>query len=172
LFQLYGVLCDALVISKDLNSATLYKELPRKLVEQRDFHDQHVLIMTLEFGFDKFDESDNAISFMGPSDPLDTSCAAFLHPVIRHMHNGETDEFHFGDSLLARWDRPHGKGGAVVSYHYSFQKWIEEKVGFDLNLPEPVSGGAYQEWSAEEIELWKKNNDYEKKQQPECLRPL
>ena len=96
LFQLWGVLCDTLVFSNDLQTATLYKELPLGVAKNRDYGDQHVLIMTLDFGFDKFDKRDSALQFMGPSDPLDTTCAAFLHPVIRHIHEGTTDEFHFG----------------------------------------------------------------------------
>ena len=108
---------------------------------------------------------------MGPSDPVDTSCAAFLHPVIRHIHNGEETEFHFGDSLLARWDRPHGDGGAVMSYHYLFQKWLETQLGIDLNLPEPVEGGPYRKWSQEEIAEWKLNNP-PTDAVSECVRPV
>jgi thioredoxin reductase/uncharacterized protein with PQ loop repeat len=153
LFQLYGVLCDVLVISKDLQQAILYEELPLKYVQQLKFADEHILFLTLEFGFDKFDES--SLTFMGPSDPLDTPCAAFLHPVVRHLHQGVTEEFHFGDSLLGRWDRPHGKGGAVMSYHYTFLKWLETRLGLNLNLPEPVEGGSYHKWSEAEIQQWK-----------------
>lgn len=170
LFQLYGVLCDILVVSPDRRHAILYQELPKTYVEQLDFGDQHVLMLTLEFGFEKFNES--SITFMGPSDPLDTSCAAFLHPVIRHMHQGMTEAFHFGDSLLARWDRPHGSGGAVMSYHYTFQKWVEEKLGLELNLPDPIAGGAYHEWSQEEIERWKKDHMEIEEPQVHCERPI
>ncbi len=170
LFQLYGVLCDILVVSADRQRATLYQELPKTYVEQLDFEGQHVLMLTLEFGFEKFKES--SITFMGPSDPLDTSCAAFLHPVIRHMYQGVTEEFHFGDSLLARWDRPHGKGGAVMSYHYTFQKWIEEKLGLELNLPEPIAGGAYREWSKEEIQRRQKDHMEVEEPQRHCVRPI
>ncbi|MDY6802257.1 MAG: NAD(P)-binding domain-containing protein [Cyanobacteriota bacterium] len=171
LFQLYGVLCDVLVVSRDFKEASYYRELPLKYVEEQDFGDRHVLILTLEFGFKKFSEP--SLSFMGPSDPLDTSCAAFLHPVIRYMSNGETDKFHFGDSLLARWDRPHGTGGAVMSYHYTFQKWLEEKLGLDLNLPEPTEGGAYHKWSEEELLQWQaKSMVYEPKEESPCKRPI
>ena len=169
LFQLYGVLCDVLVISENLKQATLYQELPLKHIQQMNFGDQHVLLLTLEFGFDKFDES--SITFLGPSDPLDTSCAAFLHPVIRHLHKGVTDEFHFGDSLLARWDRPHGTGGAIMSYHYTFQKWLEKKLGLNLNLPEPLEGGPFYEWSEEKIKQYKENQAMSKSSRP-CKRPI
>lgn len=169
LFQLYGVLCDTLVISEDLKQATLYQELPLKYAQQLEFEDQHVLILTLEFGFDKFDES--SITFMGPSDPLDTSCAAFLHPVIHYLHKGAIDKFHFGDSLLARWDRPHGKGGSVVSYHYAFQEWLERKLGLNLNLPDLVEGGSYYKWSEEEIKQWKESHTLSESSRP-CKRPI
>ena len=52
LFQLYGVLCDVLVLSEDRKSATLYQELPLKYVKDLNFPDRHVLVFTLEFGFD------------------------------------------------------------------------------------------------------------------------
>lgn len=168
LFQLFGFLCDVLVISKDLKRASLLKEQPIDYVRQCDFGDRHVLVFTLEFGFNKF--SDSSIKFMGPSDPTDTSCTAFLHPTIRKLgsRNGDEAEFHFGDSLLGRWDRPHGDGGAVMSYHYLFQKWIEENLGVDLHLPEPTEGGPYRKWSEDEIERW--NREMAKQQDFPCSR--
>lgn len=152
LFQLFGVLCDTLVISPDLKRATLRQELPFEHARSLDYGAQHVLFLTLKFGFEKFREP--AISFMGPSDPTDTHCAGFLHPVIYHLHEGQWSEFHFGDSLLARWDRPHESGGAVMSYHHGFQQWAKERLGLPIDLPEPVAGGAYRAWSAEEIARW------------------
>jgi hypothetical protein len=44
------------------------------------------------------------LSFLGPLDPTNTQCASILHPVIRHQFRCESSEFHFGDSLLGRWD--------------------------------------------------------------------
>ncbi|MDV3347339.1 pyridine nucleotide-disulfide oxidoreductase [Leptolyngbyaceae cyanobacterium CCMR0082] len=169
IFQLFGVLSDVVVLADDMTEATIFEELPFNHVRERHFDGKHVLVFTLEFGFDNF--KDPAITFMGPSDPVDTSCAAFLHPVIRHIYNGEETEFHFGDSLLARWDRPHGDGGAVMSYHYLFQKWLENQLGIDLNLPEPVEGGPYRRWSQEEIENWKLNNP-PTDSIAKCVRPV
>ena len=153
LFQMFGVLCDTMVFSKDMKRATLRQELPFEYARQQDYGDQHVLFFVLKFGFDKFAES--AITFLGPSDPMDTNCAGFLHPVIYHLHQGEWSEFHFGDSLLVRWDRPHEAGGAVMSYHYAFQQWAEQQLGIDLKLSAPVAGGAYRRWSEEEIAKWR-----------------
>ena len=63
--------------------------------------------------------------------------AAFLHPVIRYFDEENAEQnFHFGDSLLGRWDLNHAAGGAVASYHYDFQKWLNEVVGLDFNIPD------------------------------------
>jgi thioredoxin reductase len=165
LFQLYGVLCDVLVFSEDMKTATLYQELPFKYAKELTFSNQHVLIFTLEFGFEHFKES--AVTFLGPSDPTNTDCTSFLHPVIRHYFNGTEATFRFGDSLLARWDRPHGTGGAVMSYHYAFQKWLEQQLGLDFNLPKPEEGGSYHFWSDEQIMQWQENHVMEEKA-PTC----
>jgi thioredoxin reductase len=150
IFQQYGFLGDLLLFSKDTNSYKEYREMPVTFFKGLIAQDQHSFQLTLEFGFEKY--KDSALTFMGPSDPNDTPCAAFLHPVIRHFYNGKTQEFHFGDSLLGRWDRPHGDGGAVMSYHYLFQKWLEKCLGRDFKLPEATSGGPYRLWTEKEIE--------------------
>ena len=89
--------------------------------------------------------------------------------MIRHRYNGTEEEFRFGDSLLARWDRPHGSGGAVMSYHYAFQKWLERQLDIDLHLPEAVEGGPYHFWSSEEIERWEV--DHMEKETASCHSP-
>lgn len=152
LFQLYGFLGDLILFSKDIKSYKEIRELPVAYIQKLIPEDQHALQLTLEFGFEKHEGS--ALSFLGPSDPNDSFCTVFLHPVIRHFYKGKASEFHFGDSLLARWDRPHGEGGAVMSYHYYFQKWLQNNLGIDFELPEPVQGGPYRLWSEDEIEAW------------------
>jgi thioredoxin reductase len=170
IFQMYGMLCDAVVIDADGSRAEILQDLPLAYARERDYGDKHVLLLTLEFGFHKFREP--STTFFGPSDPTDTDCAAFLHPVVRHLHRGEVSEFHFGDSLLARWDRPHGSGGAVMSYHYRFQQWAIERLGLDIELPEATSGGAYQAWSPEQIEAWRGQQLAEPEMESTCLRPF
>ncbi len=168
LFQLFGFLCDTLIFSSDKSEAALYQELPTAYVPKIIPKNRHALIFTLEFGFYKYDES--SLNFLGPSDPNNTNCAAFLHPVIRHYYNNKTEEFHFGDSLLARWDRPHKEGGAVISYHYDFQKWVKEKVGLDIKLP-PLPGknaGPFRKWSKKEIKKWKRANRPKKSGDQQC----
>lgn len=148
LFQLYGTLGDLLVFSKDKSEATLRKELPVNYMKNVIPEDQHALVITLEFGFHHY--SGSSLELLGPSDPNDTKRAAFLHPVIRHYYYGKMEEFHFGDSLLARWDMPHGKGGAVISYHLDFQKWVKKMVGLNISIPKPIEGGPFHKWTTDE----------------------
>jgi thioredoxin reductase len=169
LFQLFGFLCDAVVISDDLQSATVYEELPVKYAQENLVNkNQHVLLFTLEFGFKKFAES--SITFFAPSDPTNSDCAAFLHPVIRYYRGDEVQEFHFGDSLLARWDRPHDAGGAVMSNHHAFLKWLDARLDANFDIAEPTEAGAYHKWSEQEKELWERNN-MTTNSAPECVRP-
>lgn len=157
LFQLFGTLCDAIVVAAD-GSVTILQELPIAQVNKMDFGDAHVFTVSLEFGFHHYSES--SLKFLGPSDPNNPDCAAFLHPVIRYRRGTARDEFHFGDSLLARWDRPHGAGGAVMSYHLDFQRWMCGKVGrrhVETAAEAPGNGHAarpFRRWTAEECTAW------------------
>jgi hypothetical protein len=155
LYQLYGVLADQLVLHPETGEARYYREVPLAHAQEHLDPEAHTLLITLEFGFHHYPER-KSLEFMGPSDPNDTPKAAFLHPVIRHYHQGEASEFHFGDSLLGRWDRPHHEGGAVASYHRDFVSWLEEKLG--IAMPEmrstPTENGPYRVWTEEEVASW------------------
>ncbi|GIV34469.1 MAG: pyridine nucleotide-disulfide oxidoreductase [Chitinophagales bacterium] len=168
LFQLFGFLCDLLIFNEDKSEAVIYPELPVAYARNMIPPNRHALLFTLEFGFEKYQET--SLNFLGPSDPNNTRCAAFLHPVIRHFHKNKVSEFHFGDSLLARWDRPHSEGGAVISYHYDFQKWAKEKLGLQIKLPRKASSneGPFRKWTAAEIKKWKKMQASMKAEKPRC----
>ncbi|MFK7974601.1 MAG: NAD(P)-binding domain-containing protein [Halioglobus sp.] len=169
LFQLFGHLSDVLVVSDDLKSTAIYEELPVQYAKENLLtSDHHVFVFTLEFGFKKFDES--SITFLGPSDPTDSNCAAFLHPVIRYYRGDEMQEFHFGDSLLARWDMSHAKGGAVTSNHHAFLQWLEARLKTNFDIEAPEDAGVYHKWSEKEKEMWERNN-MNPASSPECVRP-
>lgn len=161
LFQLYGTLCDVIVVDRG-GRVTILQELPLARADEMDFGDAHVFTLSLEFGFHHYTES--AIKFLGPSDPNRPECAAFLHPVIRYRSGAARDEFHFGDSLLVRWDRPHGVGGAVMSYHLDFQRWVCGKAGVPVAVDNGQHdndhagnghlAGPFRPWTSEEIAAW------------------
>ena len=152
LFQLYGTLADEVVVAADGSRCTIREELPLDHLDQLDHGDDHVFTVTLEFGFHHYDEP--AITFLGPSDPTDTRAAAFLHPVIRHRHGDQRDEFHFGDSLLGRWDLPPASGGAVMPYHHAFRRWFHGRLGWELPGEAVELGGDYRPWTDAEREAW------------------
>lgn len=172
LFQLFGTLCDAIVVDSD-GRVTILRELPLAHVNDMNFGDDaHVFTITLEFGFHHYSES--SVGFLGPSDPNSPDCAAFLHPVIRYRRGSARDEFHFGDSLLARWDRPHSTGGAVMSYHLDFQRWMCGKVGARVETP-PDNGdnsGAFRRWTQEECAAWTERAALAQKAEPSCHNAL
>jgi hypothetical protein len=156
LYQMHGVLADQVVYDPDKGSARYYKEMPVAYALENLNQEMHTLLITLEFGFHHYPER-KSLEFMGPSDPNDTPKAAFLHPVIRHYYKGEVSEFHFGDSLLGRWDRPHHQGGAVASYHTAFVKWLKEKMGIDVPMSDQAfkENPAYRVWTEQERAAWK-----------------
>lgn len=179
LFQLYGTLCDVIVVDKD-SRVTILRELPVGKVDEMDFGDAHVFTLTLEFGFHHYSES--SIKFLGPSDPNLPDCAAFLHPVIRYRNGAVRDEFHFGDSLLVRWDRPHGTGGAVMSYHLDFQRWLCGKAGVPVAADNGDNGGVqagnghvagpFRPWTPEEIAAWTEHAMAAESQKGTCSNSL
>lgn len=80
------------------------------------------------------------------------------------------EEFHFGDSLLARWDMPHAAGGAVTSNHVAFLNWLNTTLGADYDVDEPSEEGPYRKWSDKEKDMWDKNH-MSTESTPECVRP-
>jgi thioredoxin reductase len=125
IFQLYGFLGDVLEYDPKEKSVLWKKELPVEYATSKIDPSKKTLILTLEFGFEHY-PNQSSLDFMGPSDPHNTDKSAFLHPIIRYYYKNELKEFHFGDSLLGRWDMPHSEGGAIASYHSEFYNWLAD----------------------------------------------
>ncbi len=53
-----------------------------------------------------------------------------------------------------------------MSYHYAFQKWLEQQLGINFNLPEPQPGGSYDFWSEEQIAQWQESHAMEENTPP------
>ena len=104
LYQLFGVMCDVLVLTP--GEVQWFSEWPVDYVlEQPEFIRGHeYVIMTLEYGFQRYPAGAIALDFIYPSDPADDACSAFLHPVFRHYVEGTlVNEFHLGESLVTRY---------------------------------------------------------------------
>jgi hypothetical protein len=109
LYTMWSALADVLVI-RDGKGRWL-QDLPMSYVMQQPemLGGSEFLTVTLEFGFDKFPEGQDALSFIHLNDPgADGLCAAFIHPVIRHFKDGAlVDELHTHSGLFVRYDRKH-----------------------------------------------------------------
>jgi thioredoxin reductase len=146
IFQLYGFLGDMLIFDEADKSLYWYKDLPVKYIKKILPADKQVLQLTMEFGFHKH-PGKSSMQFMGPSDPHDTENSAFLHPVIRYYNKGEMLEFHFGDSLLGRWDMPHAEGGAIASYHTEFYNWMADIFNLEkISVEELGENPVFEKW--------------------------
>lgn len=130
IYQLYGFLGDLLVLDETEKKVEWFKDLPVKYIQKNLDENKHSLQLTLEFGFHHY-PGKSSLEFMRPSDPHNTPKSYFLHPVIKHYYQGQIDEFHFGDSLLGRWDMPHSEGGAIASYHTEFYNWLSRIFNLD-----------------------------------------
>jgi thioredoxin reductase len=89
LYQLFGTLCDVLVLED--GKAQLFYELPVEyvLTEPR-FADKKMILFTLELGFDNFENGfADSLNFIRRNDPERPGSAAFLHPMFRLYENGE-----------------------------------------------------------------------------------
>ena len=105
LFQLFGFLCDAVVIAG--GKARLFYELPvAHVLERDDFAGaEHLVLVTLEYGFHKYPKGAATLDFIHPADASKPSCSAYLHPVLRCYSRGElVEEVHLGESLVVRYD--------------------------------------------------------------------
>lgn len=145
LYQQFGVLGDAIVLNG--HQAQWYQALPMDHVRERaDLAAGELLTMTLEYGFDRFPRLIQPLDFIKPNDPTDMACAAFLHPVFRHYSAGKlTEELHFGESLLVRYDRESvvrsfDESPATNPYVRLLSNFIGRKVGIGDQEPmeEPV----------------------------------
>ena len=89
LYQLFGTLCDVLVLEN--GKAELLYELPVAYVlTQSKFTNKKIVILTLELGFDNFENGfEDSLNFIRRNDPERPGSAAFLHPVFRYYENGE-----------------------------------------------------------------------------------
>lgn len=143
IYQLYGTLGDLLTINGD--EVKWQKDLPLNYIKEQLNPAVKSITLSLEFGFNNYPKQ-SSLDFLGPSDPNDTSKAVFLHPVIRYYFQGEVSEFHFGDSLLGRWDLPHEDGGAVASYHNEFYNWLIKILDLDLEAKNIGELDNYKKW--------------------------
>lgn len=105
LYQMNGVLCDAIVVKE--GKATVYQELPVDYVlADASFWDvDELCLITLEYGFHHYDKNLSALRFIHTGDVRHTRTNPFLRPVFRRFKRGELkEELYFHEDLQVRFD--------------------------------------------------------------------
>ncbi|MEY4194607.1 MAG: hypothetical protein RLZZ226_975 [Pseudomonadota bacterium] len=90
LYQLYGTLCDVLVLNND-GTAELVYELPvTYAIRDSEFVRKKIIVFTLELGFDTFENGfEDSLNFVRRNDPQTPANVAFVHPAFRLYDQGE-----------------------------------------------------------------------------------
>lgn len=109
LWQLFGFLCDLIIIETD-GSARYYEELPLDYVHESDFgtSDSYFTI-TLEYGpgHDEVDPFDVSVGRISQSDARRSQEGRYLHPVVRRYRRGSlVTEHHVTENLENDWTAP------------------------------------------------------------------
>lgn len=144
LYQQFGVLGDAVVLNGD--RAEWYQALPMDhLWDRPDLCGGELVTATLEYGFKKYPVTLQSMDVTKPHDPDNPSCSAFLHPVFRHYSGGQlTEELHFGESLLIRYDlesltQPVDPAAGTNPYLRLLANFLGRKLGSgEAPLDEPL----------------------------------
>lgn len=106
LWQLFGFLCDLVVICPD-GSACYYEELPVDYVFDSDIaRGATYFTVTLEYGpdHDHVDPFDISVGRISQTDAEHSDLGRYLHPVVRHYRSGELfAEHHVTENLENEW---------------------------------------------------------------------
>jgi len=122
LFQMFGVLCDVLVLDGARTRAELFTRLPRAWVVGEPegaagpspflTGADDAFVITLQFGFGAYPAGVSALDFLQDSGTVNAACGAFLHPVLEHFRAGrQLATYHLFETLDIRFTQTtHTKG--------------------------------------------------------------
>jgi hypothetical protein len=174
LYTMWGALSDVLVLGD--KRARWFCDLPLAYVlEEPAFLGGNELIaVTLEFGYDRFFEGQDALNFIHLNDPGGEGlCAAFIHPVIRHYREGIlVKELHTHSGLFVRYDRKHEEfapefsGNAVRTKLFNSINSVVHVTDSDRYATIISSGPA----EAPTFVPWTDEQKYEDPRLPSCKR--
>ena len=172
LFQMFGVLADALVFSP--GHVDWYPELPvQYLLRQPEFGGmKDLLTITLELGFDGFPKDTNALNFIHPNDPGgDGNCVAFIHPVLRHYRAGNAvSEVHLQSGVFVRYDAPNEE------FAIEFDRQKPHHVIFNMIngiagvIPESLIATTFTDSEIGGFTPWPPELRREEPELPQCIR--
>ncbi|GIG88070.1 FAD-dependent oxidoreductase [Plantactinospora endophytica] len=122
LWQQFGVLADVLTVAGP--DARYQEEVPveyftRHGLSTMDHPAEHAFLVTLEYGpeHDQVDPFDVSVSRVAQDVVGQAHDAAYLHPVVRHHHQGRVVAVHhLAENLENRWDRPDVHRAPLVAF--------------------------------------------------------
>lgn len=102
LWQQFGFMCDALVVSEPGKPAALYEEMPLDYFQEGPLaRAAECHVITLEFG----KHQPNPFQIVRNTRPEQADRSTFLHPVIRSYRGGEkVGELHLLEHLFGEWE--------------------------------------------------------------------
>lgn len=162
LFQLFGFLCDAIVVED--GKAMLYRELPVDFVrdDPRFKAAEKLFAVTLEYGFHKYPKNASTLDFIHPADAHDTACSAYLHPIFRYYSRGEKlAEEHLGESLVVRYDEVDYKENARNMYKNTVKTILNERLELTDEtfscepFPPELAESVFVPWPEEKARQWR-----------------
>ena len=105
LYEGFKMMADALVFDNEAGVARVFYEMPIDyFLENPYFTNKTIMVVTLEFGTDRFPGSDPT-TFIRHNDAARPGCAAHLHPVFRVYENGKfVKGRNTRSSTVVRWD--------------------------------------------------------------------
>ncbi|NJL26853.1 MAG: NAD(P)-binding domain-containing protein [Thermoanaerobaculia bacterium] len=162
LFQLFGFLCDVIVVAD--GEAKLYYELPVDFVldDPRFKNAERIFVVTLEYGFNKYPKGASTLDFIHPADAHDTSCSAYLHPIFRCYSRGQLlEERHLGESLVVRYDEVDYKENARNMYKNTVKTILNEQCELTDEtfscepFPPELAGEVFVQWPDDKVREWR-----------------
>jgi hypothetical protein len=172
MFQMFGVLIDAMVFSP--GETKWYSELPAKyIMEQPEFAQAADLVtVSLELGFDRFPKGTDSLSFIHPNDPAGEGlCTAFLHPVLRHFREGtQVDELHLTAGVFVRYDAPNEEFAVEFDKdkpHHLFYNFINRVAGL---TDEVLQARTFEDGESAAFSEWPSEKRYPAPELPACIR--
>ncbi len=113
-----------------------------------------LFLLTLEYGFHNYPPHAPALDFIHPADQMDTSCSAFLHPVVRCYSQGRfAEELHLGESLLVRFDVYDYEENIGGVHENMLKNLINRRVRITDRVyqEQKYPGGIFTAWNEEQI---------------------
>ena len=104
LWQQFGYLCDAIVLSEQAQQARCYTEIPVDYVHDTALGHHHYYTITLEYGSYHVDDPFH-IDRIHRNDSDNARQSHFLHPIVRHFDSSKlVSEHHIIEDLEAAWN--------------------------------------------------------------------